>query len=116
MCKKFLAKGYPRENLIEFKQWTLDTPRNELLIPKIRGEVNKRIPCGKGHTNVEEFKLPPLFSFRRDRNLKDQLVKSILESWKRFINVIPVPVVTLFVICCPCGLFYVGETTMETAA
>ncbi|CAJ0923207.1 unnamed protein product [Ranitomeya imitator] len=99
MCKKFLCRVYPRVELDKFRERTLSKNRDELLIPKMTMQSQRRIPfvttyddgmskqvsniirrhwplLGKGHTNIVEFQLPPL-------NLIDQLVISDIGSTKR---------------------------------
>ncbi|CAJ0938544.1 unnamed protein product, partial [Ranitomeya imitator] len=105
MCKKFLCRGYHRVELDKFRERALSKNRDELLIPKMTMQSQRRIPfvttydgmskqvaniirrhwplLGKGHTNIVELQLPPLFSYRRNRNLKDQLVISDIGSTKR---------------------------------
>ncbi|CAJ0940184.1 unnamed protein product [Ranitomeya imitator] len=180
MCCKFLSRGYPRVDLEKFKQRALVTRREDLLVPKDRIERNKRIPfvstynrlssrisgiirkhwslLNKGHSNVVEFQTPPLFSYRRNKNLKDELVSSDIGSSKRDLQMtLSQPSLgnfpclgcascsnmlkgaffchpytgrrydikrrytcrssyVVYVLTCPCGLFYVGETTMEVRA
>ncbi|CAJ0933560.1 unnamed protein product [Ranitomeya imitator] len=44
MCQKFLARGYPKEDLDTFKTKALSKGRDELLTPKVAIESDKRIP------------------------------------------------------------------------
>ncbi|CAJ0930580.1 unnamed protein product [Ranitomeya imitator] len=102
MCGKFIARGYPRASLMDFKRRPLDKSRDDLLRPKELVMEIKRAPFVtsynglskrisgehwplliKDQGNIEEFKMPPLFSYRRNINLKDELVKSDVGSSKR---------------------------------
>ncbi|XP_077148071.1 uncharacterized protein LOC143808847 [Ranitomeya variabilis] len=177
MCLKFLARGYSRSELDKFKVRALSKERAELLNPKVTTVADKRIPfvtayngfsnrisevirrhwplLGRGHANVREFQLPPLLSYRRNRNLKDELVASDIGSSKKDLqttlsrpslgnfpclncaccnNMVKgaffchpytgrryeirrrytcMSSFVVYVLSCPCGLYYVGETTKE---
>ncbi|CAJ0927073.1 unnamed protein product [Ranitomeya imitator] len=91
MCNIFLVRGYPKDNLVEYKQRALDMSRDELLDPKKTYERESQDTTGsighcKGLTDQDEFKLPPLFSFRRSCNLKDELVNPDIGSSKKDIQ------------------------------
>ncbi|CAJ0936993.1 unnamed protein product [Ranitomeya imitator] len=180
MCLKFLARGYPGTDLAGFKARALSKERVELLGPRVRALTDKRIPfitaynslsnqisgvirrhwplLSLGHANIQEFQLPPLLSYRRNRNLKDELVVSDIGSSKRELQTTfgrpslgNFPCLNcaccnnmvkgasfyhphtgrkyeirkrytcktsfaVYVLSCPCGLYYVGATTMEVRA
>ncbi|CAJ0959302.1 unnamed protein product [Ranitomeya imitator] len=97
--------GYPKVELDKFRERALSRSWDELLVPKMAVQSQKRIPfvttyngmskqvsniirrhwplLGRGHTDIVEFQQPPLFSYRRNRNLKDQLVVSDIGSTKK---------------------------------
>ncbi|CAJ0953503.1 unnamed protein product [Ranitomeya imitator] len=180
MCQKFLKRGYPKADLDRFKMRVLSKDRDVLLTPRVTVESSKRIPfvtayngvsnqisavirrhwplLSRGHAHINEFQQPPLFSFRRNRNLRDELVASDVGSARRDLQTtLSRPSLgnfpclgcaccnnmlkgayfyhphtgkkyeirkrytcksnfVVYVLSCPCGLYYVGETTMEIKA
>ncbi|CAJ0950515.1 unnamed protein product, partial [Ranitomeya imitator] len=87
------------------------------IIKKHWGMLGKCLP------NVKEFKMPPLFSYRKNRNIKDYLVKSDIGPIKKNIQHPETNKVyqikhyltcnsdyVIYLLMCPCNLWYIGET------
>ncbi|XP_077137236.1 uncharacterized protein LOC143798719 [Ranitomeya variabilis] len=105
LVKKNLERGYPKGLLKEVKDRTLRKDRRELLKKNTEKKPLTRIPCvmtyteesksiaeiirkhwsmlGKCLPNIKEFGEPPLFSYRRSKNIKDQVVKSDIGPLKK---------------------------------
>lgn len=179
MCNKFKTRGYPTQLLEGYKNDALVLKRDDLLQKVKKDETKKkRIPfvstygthsgqvsniirkhwklLQMGCPDMEAFGIPPLMSFKRDKNLRDSLVQADIGSQKTKVaqrtllpskmgnfpclhcsccnNLIKGDTFThplsgkkfqikqrftctssyvIYMIICPCGICYIGETTQE---
>lgn len=179
MCSKFKTRGYPTQLLQGYKNKALLLKREDLLHHTKRDETKKkRIPfvstygshsgqvsgiirnhwklLQMGCPDTEAFGAPPLMSFKRDRNLRDSLVRADIGPQKiasRQGTFLPTKMgnfpclhcsccnnltkgdtffhplsgrkfqikqrftctssYVIYMITCPCGICYIGETTQE---
>lgn len=134
----------------KYKTKIVSIKRNELLVPnkgtrvsfvstfgpcskQVANVIRKHWPLlTKGCPDVVEFQTPPILAQRRDRDLRDILVKNDngprTVSQTSFLHpqmgqTFPIKArdtcsssFVIYVIICPCGLYYIGETTMEVRA
>ncbi|CAJ0942417.1 unnamed protein product [Ranitomeya imitator] len=141
MCNKFLDRGYPYASVEEQKNRARATLRSDVRKKNVKVR-EKHIPfvstyntasgfmrniilkhwhiLQQGLPRIDEFTRPPLLSYKRGYNLKDKLVKSDVgpTSKKIFIKgrYTCTSSFVIYLITCPCGLTYVGETTMQIKA
>lgn len=106
MSQGFRERGYPQKVINEHKEKVLDIDRGTLLhrrrvnksssrlpfistyndlSPKISRILNKHWPIMRpiiysSFPEIEEFKAPPLMSYRRSRNLNNHLMKSEVQK------------------------------------
>ncbi|CAJ0965680.1 unnamed protein product [Ranitomeya imitator] len=101
LIKKFLNRGYPKRLLEQTKKKVMEKDRLQLICRESYGRNKRtlnRVPfvstyseesreisniikkhwtmLGRCLPNVPEFKMPPLYSYKRSRNIKDIIIRS----------------------------------------